>query len=282
MTQDVLPILDGRTDPPPEARTLRAGPLSVVFESGDLRYLRLGDREVIRRIYVAVRDRNWGTVPARLADVTIDEQPDRFLIRYVAEHAEGPVDFVWRATIEGRPDGSLRFAMDGEARSTFLRNRIGFCVLHPIRECAGARCRLTHADGTTREAEFPRFVAPQNPFLELIGLSHEVTPERMGGPPVRGRRVRDRGPAQLDRRLVQDLLHAPAVAIPRRDPGRHQGPPGGHADDRRARRLEPPDPNARSRSSSWPTWRCRSPRSVSACPLTAHRRARRSSICSGV
>ena len=61
-------------------------------------------------------------------------------------------------------------------RSTFLRNRIGFCVLHPIRECAGARCRLTHADGTRREAEFPWFIAPHNPFLELIGLSHEVSP----------------------------------------------------------------------------------------------------------
>jgi hypothetical protein len=176
MTQDALSILDGRMDQPPERRTLRAGPLSVVFESGDLRYLRLGDREVIRRIYVAVRDRNWGTVPARLSDLTIDEQPDRFLIRYVAEHAEGSVDLVWKATIEGRPDGSLRFAMDGESRSTFLRNRIGFCVLHPIRECAGARCRLIHADGTTREIEFPWFVAPHNPFHELIGLSHEVSP----------------------------------------------------------------------------------------------------------
>src|SRR3954468_19010315 len=172
----MIPILDGRGGPPPEPRTLRAGPLSVVFESGDLRYVRLGDRELIRRIYVAVRDRNWGTVPARLTGLLIDEQPDRFLIRYVAEHVEGPIDFVWKATIEGRPDGSLRFAMDGEARSTFLRNRIGFCVLPPIRECAGARCRLTHADGTTREAEFPRLIAPQDPFLELIGLSHEVSP----------------------------------------------------------------------------------------------------------
>ena len=66
--------------------------------------------------------------------------------------------------------------MDGAARSTFLRNRIGFCVLHPIRECAGARCRLALADGTTRDAAFPRLVAGRNPFVELVGLSHEVTP----------------------------------------------------------------------------------------------------------
>ncbi len=51
-------ILDGRSGPSPRARTLRAGPLSVDFEFGELRYVRLGDREVVRRIYVAVRDRN--------------------------------------------------------------------------------------------------------------------------------------------------------------------------------------------------------------------------------
>ena len=104
MTQDVLPILDGRVAPPPEARTLRAGPLSVVFESGDLRYVRLGDREVVRRIYVAVRDRNWGTVPARLADVTIEEQPDRFLIRYAGRACGRPYQF----RLEGHDRGRRR------------------------------------------------------------------------------------------------------------------------------------------------------------------------------
>ena len=77
---------------------------------------------------------------------------------------------------KGGPTARCGSRWTAQARSTFLRNRIGFCVLHPIRECAGARCRLTHADGTTREAEFPRLIAPQNPFLELIGLSHEVSP----------------------------------------------------------------------------------------------------------
>ena len=34
---------------------LRAGPLSLVFDRGELRWLRLGGREVLRGIYVAVR-----------------------------------------------------------------------------------------------------------------------------------------------------------------------------------------------------------------------------------
>jgi hypothetical protein len=52
-------LLTGLPTPPQERRVLRAGPLTMIFESGDLRYLTLGGREVIRRIYAAVRDRNW-------------------------------------------------------------------------------------------------------------------------------------------------------------------------------------------------------------------------------
>src|SRR4029079_6821346 len=68
------------------------------------------------------------------------------------------------------------FTMDGEAKSTFLRNRIGFCLLHPPRECAGAKCRLEAGGGQGTENTFPRFIAPQNPFLDLRALAHEVRP----------------------------------------------------------------------------------------------------------
>ncbi len=40
----------------PERRPLRAGPLSLVFEAGDLRYVCWGKREVLRRVYMAVLD----------------------------------------------------------------------------------------------------------------------------------------------------------------------------------------------------------------------------------
>jgi hypothetical protein len=166
----------GSPEPLPPPRELRAGPLSLVYEAGDLRYVRLGESEVLRRVYVAVRDRNWGTVPARLTNEQIEAAPDRFLITYDSEHRQLDVHFRWRARIEGAGDGTLRFLMDGEGLSTFQRNRIGFCVLHPVRECAGARCRLEHGDGAVEENKFPRFIAPQNPFRELKGISHEVSP----------------------------------------------------------------------------------------------------------
>ncbi len=166
----------GKEDPLPEQKPLRAGPLSLVYEEGDLRYIRLGDREVLRRVYVAVRDRNWGTVPPRLSNVQMDIAENSFRIAYDVEHRQGDIDFFWKGTITGHANGIITFAMDGVARSTFWRNRIGFCVLHPIRECAGAPCRIEHVDGTIEEGAFPKYIAPHQPFFDIRAISHEVTP----------------------------------------------------------------------------------------------------------
>src|SRR5438128_1130651 len=130
----------GKDEPLPVRRALRAGPLSLLYEEGDLRYIRLGDREVLRRVYVAVRDRNWGTVPARLSNVRIESDGDSFRVSYDVANRQGEIDFAWQGTITGDARGTITFTMEGEARSTFSRNRIGFCVLHPIRECAGQAC----------------------------------------------------------------------------------------------------------------------------------------------
>ncbi len=174
-------LLHGAPAAAPARRTLRAGSWSVEFDevAGDLRYLRLGAREVVRRIYAAVRDRNWGTVPGVLSDLVVEERSQGFHIRYTSTHRQGDIHFVWHADIAGEPDGSLRFGFDGEAVSTFLRNRIGCCVLHPIRECAGAPCRARLVDGSEREARFPDLVAAEQPVTglhDLAGLAHEVAP----------------------------------------------------------------------------------------------------------
>jgi len=166
----------GKEEPLPEQTALRAGPLSLIYEAGSLRRIRFGDREVLRMIYVAVRDRNWDTVPAVLSNVRIERETDSLRITYDAAHQQGDIDFVWRGTITGDAQGTLTFAMEGEARSTFLRNRIGFCVLHPIRECAGQPCVVEKVDGTVEEGTFPRLIAPHQPFMDMRAITHEVAP----------------------------------------------------------------------------------------------------------
>ena len=170
----------GREESLPERTALCAGPLSLVYEAGDLRYIRLGDREIIRRIYVAIRDRNWGTVPARLVNVEMDVGEDSFRITYEAENQEREIDFFWKGTLTGDQRGIVSFSMDGEARSTFWRNRIGFCVLLPMRECAGQPCRIERVDTPARESGFPLHVVPEQPvepFAELEGIEYQVVPD---------------------------------------------------------------------------------------------------------
>jgi hypothetical protein len=166
----------GSPGPLPARRRLRAGPLALEYEAGDLRYVRLGDREVVRRWYAAVRDPNWSTVPARLSGEHVEAGPDHFRVEYRTHHQQGEIDFAWAGSITGTAEGTIAFHMDGVARSTFRRNRIGFCLLHPARECAGARCRFELGDGTSGEGTFPRFIAPRNPFHDLRTLAHEVAP----------------------------------------------------------------------------------------------------------
>lgn len=174
-------IFHGRDEPLPQRVPLQAGPVSLFFEDGDLRYLRLGDREIIRRIYAAVRDRNWATIPARVTNVDLVDRRDSFRIFYDAEHRQGDIHFTWRAEIVGETSGRIVFTMDGVARKAFLKNRIGFCVLHPIRECAGAACRVQRTDGTLETTHFPRLVAAEQPvrgFSDVVGLAHEDVPGR--------------------------------------------------------------------------------------------------------
>ncbi|MCG6920375.1 MAG: hypothetical protein LJF15_04710 [Acidobacteria bacterium] len=168
---------DKTTSPHPgQPVPLRAGPLSLVFDRGELRWVRLGEREVLRGIYVAVRPPTWDTVPAELENVRIDAEADSFRLRFDARHREGPLWFEWEGRIDGGTDGTVRFEMDGVARSTFVRNRIGLCVLHPATACAGRACTKEKSDGSVIDEAFPRLVAPDQPFLDVRALRHEVVP----------------------------------------------------------------------------------------------------------
>jgi D-apionolactonase len=159
-------------------RELCAGPLRMRFENGDLRYIKWGGHEILRRVYAAVRDRNWDTIPSQISNLQCSIQEDSFQLSYDATHREREIDFVWRGEITGDEAGTIRFTFDGEARSTFLRNRIGFCVLHPA-ELAGQPCRARYANGSEYVTAFPELVAAEQPVKALHDLSaitHEVAP----------------------------------------------------------------------------------------------------------
>jgi len=127
----------------PYSQVLRAGPLSLLLEQGELRRIRMGDREVLRRIYLTVRGPDWSTIPGMVAGQSLEARPDSFDLSYSVRHKQGDFDFAWTVTVKGTPDGILSFQARGLAGSAFASNRVGICVLHPLRECAGRPALVT-------------------------------------------------------------------------------------------------------------------------------------------
>jgi D-apionolactonase len=155
-----------------EIIALRTRKFSCLFQAstGFLRRVKSSEVEVIRAIYGTVRDKNWDTIEPRLEIERVEQGEDSFSLRFTAHHESEPIAFSWTGTIEGR-SGQLEFTFDGRAKKSFLRNRIGLCVLHPIVECAGKPCRVQHSNGAWEERLFPQFISPHQPFKDIRALS---------------------------------------------------------------------------------------------------------------
>jgi hypothetical protein len=165
----------GKDEPLPETLPLRAGPLTALYDNGDLRYIRLGEHEILRRVYAAVRDHNWGTVPPALSDVQIETTSDTFNISYTVTNRQNDIDFSWQGRITGEADGTITFTFRGKTASTFQRNRIGFCILHPM-DLAGKPCTITHVDGSSVDSAFPQDISPHQPYFNIRAITHAVQP----------------------------------------------------------------------------------------------------------
>jgi D-apionolactonase len=148
----------GKEGRQPEQVSLSAGPLRMIYEAGNLRYIRLGNKEVVRMIYPSVRDGKWGTMLPEIRNESIEKREHSFLIRFENHYNTGDIRYIFRCTLEGKPDGTVRYEVDGEALSTFQKNRLGICLLHPVPEHAGKPCEVTQPDGTKYTSNFPVYV----------------------------------------------------------------------------------------------------------------------------
>ena len=137
---------------------LRAGPLRLRLADGELRYIKLGDREIARRMYFAVRTGSWDTVSPRFDVYDVQKKPDSFVVtlQAVCKGLEG-VEFKWSAKIAGFANGTIEFSATGIPQVDMKSNRIGVCVLFGTPDV----CKLPYTvrgSGTTKNATFPEFV----------------------------------------------------------------------------------------------------------------------------
>jgi D-apionolactonase len=159
--------------------SLRAGPLSILYQDGFLRYISLGENEILRMIYFALRDENWGTYSCHIEKEKLDIQKDHFTIQYDCYHElAGKRIYHWRASIVGDQSGIITFDLNGVAMEAILKNRAGFCILHPIKGVAGEPCETLHPDRIWQANIFPKLISPTDPFKNVNGMrwkSHNAT-----------------------------------------------------------------------------------------------------------
>jgi hypothetical protein len=152
--------LHGDPAPPPEPVELRAGPVTCELDGLDLRYVRLGDREIIRRLHSTVRDPDWGTIPGVADTLDVGADADSFAVELAARHKGNGIAFSWSGSFTGDSSGRIEAVLDGRAESAFTYGRIGLCVLHPLTEMLGRPYRA-HTPGGWITGTLPELIGIQ-------------------------------------------------------------------------------------------------------------------------
>ena len=142
--------------------------LNLLYLDGHLRYIKHGEEEIIRMVYTALRNDHWFTLPMQISKETVIQNESSFSIQYHAQYAQGDIDYEADIEIQGAADDTLSFHFKGKAKTDFLRNRIGVCVLHPIHNSLGQAVIVTQPDGDEVAAIFPTLIEPNIAFENIV------------------------------------------------------------------------------------------------------------------
>ncbi|NYE19022.1 hypothetical protein [Microbacterium immunditiarum] len=110
----------------------------------DARHISFDGTEIVDRVFFAVRDPLWRTVPLRMTDAREQTFADRF-VRTVTATTDGPqgvdVELTWEVTPQ-----TLRIGARARALRDFSYARIGLCVLLSSTDYAGRPADMTDGD----------------------------------------------------------------------------------------------------------------------------------------
>lgn len=144
-----------------DGQELTAGPVRLRFADGELRYLYVGDKEIVRRVYFAVRNGKWETAMPRFTQTSVSSSNGGFKIDLKADCRAVGADFSWTGHIEGKSDGTITFRAEGTPGTDFDSNRIGLCVLFGSPSLVGQSFETVNAQNETKAGRFPETVQPQ-------------------------------------------------------------------------------------------------------------------------
>ena len=155
-------------------RKLVAGPLTLEYSEGSLWNISNGSEEAIRRIYLVFQDINWTSRPFIIKDEIWEVADRSFSAKIKAQGSHDAKDLSVELEITGSESGEITYGFSASTAVSFMRNRLGLCLLHPVAGLAGRECELTKADGAVEISRFPDAISPNQPFLNLSGISHKL------------------------------------------------------------------------------------------------------------
>lgn len=120
---------------------LAAGELHVELADADVQAVHFRGSEVVQRVYMAVRDVVWNTIPGRVTAREIVQGDDTFRVTFRQRHVYDAIDVEWEGLVEGSAAGCLVYEMRATARSDFSYAKIGLNVHHGLTEYRGRSFR---------------------------------------------------------------------------------------------------------------------------------------------
>ena len=139
---------------------LQVGPLSCDVVGADVRDLRVGSRRVVTRLYIAVRDDKWNTIPFSWTTRVVDTNDDDVVVTMSCLVDTAPISVEWTVRIMVRADGRFDYEMAGDTLSEFDYAKIGLNVHHPLPETLGSRYIAHRADHGV-QGRIPALIDPQ-------------------------------------------------------------------------------------------------------------------------
>lgn len=148
---------------PPIARLtsyVEKGRASALIDGADIRYVEVDGVELVRRIYVTVRDASWDNPPVTSLSTELTENEEVIVLRASGRQQSQAACVTWNVQASLHSDGRLLYSVVISPEGEFLFSRIGLCVLHPPASYAGRPYRASTASAHA-EGSLPELIAPQ-------------------------------------------------------------------------------------------------------------------------
>ncbi len=139
---------------------LDAGTLRCVADGADVRDLRIGAQRVLTRLYIAVGDVSWNTVPLNWVQNILEKGSDSFKVELSCLVDQPPMKAEWTVTVAGSAAGEFSYVMRGRTLGSFRFNKLGLNLHHPVPESVGARY-VAHRGDKVAIGKIPDLVEPQ-------------------------------------------------------------------------------------------------------------------------